>query len=169
MECFKDKKLSGVEIGVQYGNNAISMLDNLNIKQLYLIDPYLKYPGYDDAEWVREYTQDDFDDLYKQAKHNLRKYNKAFLFRITSLDASFMFSDFSFDFIYFDGNHKQLYQDLCAWYPMVKNGGIIGGHDFCSHHPFIARDIFRFCEENNISFKPNGECGKHSDWWFKKN
>ena len=42
-----DKSLVGVEIGTRDGNNALSILLNMNIKKLYLIDPYKYYDGYD--------------------------------------------------------------------------------------------------------------------------
>lgn len=37
------KKLSGAEIGVEDGKHAKSILDNLPIQKLYLIDPYIPY------------------------------------------------------------------------------------------------------------------------------
>ena len=39
------KQLIGVEIGVQWGVNSKWMLDNLDIKKLYLVDPYVPYPA----------------------------------------------------------------------------------------------------------------------------
>jgi hypothetical protein len=35
--------LVGIEIGVAAGEHAISLLENLNIERLYLIDPYENY------------------------------------------------------------------------------------------------------------------------------
>ena len=37
------KHLTGVEIGVDEGKNAISILKNLNIIKLYLVDPWIEY------------------------------------------------------------------------------------------------------------------------------
>ena len=38
------KFLVGAEIGVEQGKNALKILKTLNIKQLFLIDPYKKNP-----------------------------------------------------------------------------------------------------------------------------
>ena len=35
--------LTGVEIGVYKGENALNILENLNIKMLYLVDPYIPF------------------------------------------------------------------------------------------------------------------------------
>jgi predicted O-methyltransferase YrrM len=50
---------------------------------------------------------------------------------MTSLEASRWFSDGSLDFVYIDGNHALHYvlEDLEAWTPKVRRGGIVAGHD----------------------------------------
>lgn len=49
----------------------------------------------------------------------------------TSIEASMSFPDNYFDFIFIDADHRysMFKQDLIAWYPKVKVGGIIAGHD----------------------------------------
>jgi len=51
---------------------------------------------------------------------------------MTSLEAAAQFVDESIDFVYIDANHR--YEDVCddikAWLPKVKDGGLIGGHDY---------------------------------------
>ena len=42
--------LVGIEIGVYEGEHALSLLKNLNIKRLYLIDPYVIHENYN-AVW----------------------------------------------------------------------------------------------------------------------
>jgi len=39
---FNNKKINVCEVGVYYGVNARSMDNNLNIDNLYLIDPYIE-------------------------------------------------------------------------------------------------------------------------------
>ena len=41
------KDLIGVEIGVFEADHALSLLENLDIKKLYLVDPYEMYDDYD--------------------------------------------------------------------------------------------------------------------------
>lgn len=42
------------------------------------------------------------------------------------------FEDESIDFLFIDGDHtyKGCYTDIKNWFPKVKKGGIIGGHDY---------------------------------------
>lgn len=52
--------------------------------------------------------------------------------RKTSIAASKKFSDEYFDFIFIDASHeyKEFKQDLIAWYPKIKKGGVFAGHDY---------------------------------------
>ncbi len=52
--------------------------------------------------------------------------------REKSIIASKNFSDNSLDFVYIDANHsyKCVTGDLDAWYPKVRVGGYVGGHDY---------------------------------------
>lgn len=50
----------------------------------------------------------------------------------TSLEAALDFPDGELDFVYIDADHSLpfVYADLFLWYPKVKRGGWIAGHDF---------------------------------------
>ena len=49
-----------------------------------------------------------------------------------SLDAAKKFKNGSIDFLFIDGDHsyKAVKADLKAWYPKVKKGGVMCGHDY---------------------------------------
>jgi len=51
--------------------------------------------------------------------------------RMDSTEASKNFQDKSVDLVFIDGDHRyeKFKQDVLAWYPKVKKGGIICGHD----------------------------------------
>ena len=55
--------------------------------------------------------------------------------RLDSVEASKMFNDGSLDFVYIDADHSEsaVREDIRAWLPKVKLGGIICGHDFHNH------------------------------------
>jgi hypothetical protein len=57
--------------------------------------------------------------------------------RMTSLEAAEKFADNSIDFIFIDASHEyqDVYNDLKAWYPKLKNGGIMAGHDYYPKQP----------------------------------
>ena len=55
--------------------------------------------------------------------------------RMTSYQASKMFSDNSLDFVYIDANHsyESVKEDLKVWYPKVTNGGYLFGDDYLGY------------------------------------
>ena len=52
--------------------------------------------------------------------------------QMLSLEASKLYEDESLDFVFIDAQHEYeaISADIAAWYPKVKRGGIIGGHDY---------------------------------------
>jgi hypothetical protein len=58
--------------------------------------------------------------------------DRAIMIRAKSEIAADIFPDNSLDFVYIDANHAYQYvvQDIQLWYPKVKPGGYICGHDY---------------------------------------
>ena len=52
--------------------------------------------------------------------------------RMDSIDASKKYENNSLDFVFIDASHEYDYvkKDIEAWFPKVKVGGIIAGHDY---------------------------------------
>ena len=52
--------------------------------------------------------------------------------RMSSVDAARTYADESIDFVFIDAAHdyESVRSDLYAWFPKVKKGGTIAGHDF---------------------------------------
>jgi cephalosporin hydroxylase len=52
--------------------------------------------------------------------------------RMTSLEGAATYEDHSLDFVFIDASHEyeDVIADLHAWYPKVKPGGVIAGHDY---------------------------------------
>ena len=69
------------------------------------------------------------------------------------------------DFVYIDGNHSYRYvkHDVESYYPKVRNGGIIGGHDFRADCAGLCRAVMQFGEKEKLELK-----GWVTDWWFEK-
>jgi len=111
------------EIGVCYGVLSENILDNNNSCNLYCVDPYINYIDYEDS--CNEIVG---DELFNSVNTKLKnKFGERVNFiRSFSVEASLTI-DNDFDLIYIDGNHKYLYvlDDLRAWYPKLKKGGIL--------------------------------------------
>lgn len=147
----KKKELVGVEIGVAEGFNALNMLRVLPIKKLYLVDSY----------------EDEWGVLYDKANEVLDGYKDAVTFlKNDSVSASSYFPDDYIDFCYIDASHdlKSVKKDFKAYYPKVKKGGIIGGHDFGM--PWDGVIFFVVWLINN--YGKDNVFTSDRDWWFVK-
>ena len=155
-ELFNRKKVIGAEIGVQKGINSKSILKELNVKKLYLIDAWLNY-----EELYTKFLQEtNFELILKRFSNN----KKVEIIREFSKDAIKFVKDDSLDFVYIDANHafEFVYQDIKLWYKKVKIGGVVAGHDIYGH-PEVLKALKVFCYKNEISFNI-----KIPDWYFIK-
>lgn len=115
---------SGAEIGVMKGEySEVLCKANLNLT-LHLVDPWLKYDGYQDFGKT-------MDANLAAAKKRLKPYNCVY-HRAFSEIAAQECEDNSLDFVYIDGNHDfpHVVQDIVEWTKKVRVGGIISGHDY---------------------------------------
>lgn len=122
----------GVEIGVAFGGNMNSILEGTEIETLYGVDPYEKMRS-DLHENIDEIFGS-FDSFYYHVNEYLKRYGeRAKLIRSTSEKASKKFKKQSLDFVFIDGDHLDVHNDVKYWDPKVKSGGYIMGHDW--NHP----------------------------------
>lgn len=117
----------GVEVGVAAGDYSETLMKANPTMHLYGVDPHEGYRGYKD--FVREGT---FNKMLEDAHARLDKYPTYEFIREYSVPASERFFDGELDFVYIDANHSEPYvtQDIEAWAPKVKSGGIVAGHDY---------------------------------------
>ena len=61
-----------------------------------------------------------------------KKYDNFFQINHDTASAARLFEDESLDFIYQDASHSYngVKRDIDAWYPKLKKGGILAGHDY---------------------------------------
>ena len=67
------------------------------------------------------------------------------------------------DFVYIDGNHDYdfVMDDIRKYYPLIKKGGVIGGHDFNGSYLDVIRAV-------DDSFKLHMVQSWLDDWWMIK-
>lgn len=120
-----DRLLQGVEVGTHLGEYAEVLCQRIHPLHLTIVDPYALYEGYSD------FTTRNADRAFRLAQERLAPYNVTFL-REYSVPASASFADASLDFVYIDANHRYEYvlEDIAAWIPKVRAGGVISGHDY---------------------------------------
>ena len=140
------------EVGVERGHNALDMLEHMTFQKLYLIDHYAPYADYlggmcpqDVQDWV-------YVEMFTRVQAFLDRV--VFITRPSTL-ASTLFPNEFFDFIYIDGNHDydKVKEDMALWFPKVKVGGVMGGHDFDIRNitrQDVAEAVKDFAKENSL-------------------
>lgn len=109
-----------VEVGVFEGRSVLFMLEELK-----KINKNVSFSGID---------------FERDCPYVLQNNNQYSHHKMTSVDAAKLFDDKSLDFVFIDANHKYDYvsADIAAWFPKVKSGGIISGHDYNADEMFFA-------------------------------
>ncbi|MFA5307612.1 MAG: class I SAM-dependent methyltransferase [Candidatus Babeliales bacterium] len=153
--------LIGAEIGVWQGKNAEDIIKTLSLEKLYLIDPYLPYVDGD----KRNPKLTDPSPFKEEAKNRLMKYaNQVILdWRFhKSIEAS---KDIlpHLDFAYLDGDHtyENVSKELEAFYPLIKSGGVMGGHDINFYG--VMKAVGEFAEKYRLHPMTDEQ-----DWWIVK-
>lgn len=138
----------GAEIGVAWSEFSKDILRLAEPSLLYLIDCWEHLPeevtGHDPANS----DQANKDGQYYQALSRFLTDPRVRVVKAFSQRVAPCFPDGYFDWLYIDANHLQCYADMLAWWPKVKTGGWMMGHDYCMVGDFITvqRDVDRFAK-----------------------
>ncbi len=141
---------TGVEIGVAFGDHAEATLLRWPQLHLILVDDYSESPE-------RE----------AETRRRLAPFNTRWV-KGHSAEVAQQFAPESFDYVYVDADHtyEGVMLDLAAWYPLVKVGGVFGGHDYANHTcPGVAQAVDEFFGKLSIILNVDPRSG---DWWFIK-
>ena len=158
LEKRNGKGLIGAEIGVSDGFNAKRILSSLDVKTLYLVDPYLKYIDGDDRKA-------DCGAKKQLAEKRLKPFeNKTVFIHKLSSEAVDLLPD-NLDFVYIDANHNYEYvkADVAAYFKKVKSGGVLGGHDFFGKLQGVVWAVIEFAQKENLKLYSDV-----LDWWVIK-
>lgn len=140
---FHSTPITVVEIGTLGGEHAKSLLKELYIQKIYLVDPYKEYG---------EYTR--VSDYKEIAKGRLKDYeDKIVWIEKESNDAVKEIKE-KVDLVYIDGDHTepQVIKDLENYYAILKDGGVLAGHNITSHKD-VCSGLMDFCSKRN--YKPH--------------
>ncbi|KAL3904778.1 MAG: hypothetical protein SGILL_009937 [Bacillariaceae sp.] len=124
----------GIEIGVQKGDNTRTILTQWpSCKSFKLVDLWQQQENYKDFANVDNNKQ---EALFEKTKQNLKTWeNKTEYFRMYSTEAAKKIDDHSADFVYVDARHDYCgaMEDMQAYWPKIRPGGIMAGHDFLNN------------------------------------
>ncbi len=149
-------KLTIAEIGVFRGRGTALWnveLINLGIEyKYYAIDNFLGF-----AEWEKS-----GDDFYTETINNLNQIiDNISLIKNNSVPESKNYADKSFDIIYIDAEHgeEDVKNDISAWLPKIKLGGIICGDDYTESWVGVINAVSSKFDKVNIL--------GNQQWWVQ--
>lgn len=121
-----------VEVGVKQGEFSEMLLSKWRGRHLISVDPWQAAPpeAYDD---VANVSQDEHDAFHAETVGRLARFGeRSSVWRMTGGEAAERIPHHCLDFVYLDARHDEasVHEDLTHWYPKVRPGGIIAGHDY---------------------------------------
>jgi len=122
----------GVEIGVCKATFSCEVLKNWGGSVYNAIDPWKEFPKEEYVDLANQ-SQQKQDETFALAESRLAPYESIVkILRMTSAEAVEKFTDDSLDFAYIDGQHhyEAVVEDIALWYPKLKSGGLLCGHDY---------------------------------------
>lgn len=132
-----------VEIGSWLGRSAcylgVEIINSGKYIKLDCVDTWLGAPELLEEDVIKNGT------LYSDFIRNIEPLKDIITpIRLTSTQASHLYEDESLDFVFIDADHTKegFCADLNCWYPKVKMGGVIAGHDY--DYPQIAESLKEF-------------------------
>jgi cephalosporin hydroxylase len=94
-----------------------------------------------------------------------------------SVDVAKTIEDESLDWVYIDADHRYeaIKADLEAYFPKVRKGGVVSGHDYTHHQvswtePYVfgvIEAVNEFCKEHGYEVNVTSDSG-YPNWWFVK-
>jgi predicted O-methyltransferase YrrM len=111
------------------------------------------------------------DQAYRHARMKLKYYQVVFM-KMTSLEAAAKVPDNALDFVYIDAMHDydNVKDDIEAWNPKVREGGILSGHDW--GYKGVTKAVEEFAKANKvkqINLTGPDEINNMQSWWWIKN
>lgn len=156
---YDKKDLVGAEIGTWTGENAEGFLKKLDIKKIYLIDPYIDEEYFEKGEFGEIPLNNAENDAFTRL---VRWDEKIEWIKKPSDDAVEKIKE-KLDFVYIDGNHRYDFvkRDIENYWKLIKVGGVLGGHDI--EMISVAKAVTEFSHNNEIDLHI-----KNGDWWVYK-
>lgn len=118
------------------------------------------------------------DKMEERARENL-KGTKCKVIKGQSVNVAQTIPDGSLDWVYIDANHTYATakEDIAAWFPKVRKGGVVSGHDYIKDYYVnnilfgVDKAVDEFCEGNDYSIELIHDTVSGADfasWYFIK-
>lgn len=141
---------SAVEVGVNRGHNSMTFIRFWKGQRLYLVDPWRYIAEYKDA--VNE-PDEHRESTYQEVLAKFHNYmDRVTILRMSSEEAAEAVPD-ELDYVYIDADHsyESCYNDIRLWWPKIKRGGMMAGHDvFFPGVIGVTNALIRFAVETGL-------------------
>lgn len=124
------------EIGVYRGYLCKRMVKYCSnfISEYWAIDPWVQMASHYNWPTKGKNKLRLWEPRYLSMCKLMRSFPKLHVIRTTSLKAAKLFPEQYFDLVFLDGDHfyEAIIKDIPAWLPLVKQGGLLIGHDYAN-------------------------------------
>lgn len=147
----------GAEIGAGAGETTSILLARFRNLILYAIDPWEN--GEVGNTTIIYHTKESMVAMHEQFLAAVRwAGNRVVSMAMNSIEASTRIRDGGLDFVFIDGDHRynSVKTDLNVWWPKIRIGGVLFGHDYRKdreHRYGVIRAVDEFCSQNRLAMK----------------
>lgn len=164
---------TGVEVGVFEGEMSSALLRNRPDLRLAMVDSWeaagAAYTG-DSGDWHADLTNHDQERFYQNAVQNVEfAKGRAHIHKMRSTDAAKLATPDKYDFVFIDADHSYegCKADIAAWFPRVRDGGWLCGHDY-ENADFPKFGVTHAVNEFVKKYGLELELGKNFTWFVWK-
>lgn len=147
-----------VEVGCKEGRTTGHILANVPDSRVIAIDPWMAQEATHDPT-KETYADWDFSKIEAEFWANVgdNKDGRCDFYRRTSEEASHLFYKGFADLIFIDALHdyEHVKQDIALWWPKVRIGGILAGHDFNHKWPGCERAVAESFDLMQVGVAPD--------------
>lgn len=170
------RPIIGAELGVERGETSEYLLRSVPRLFLFMVDTWRPFPT--ESEYVRsgdlvaQHSSDRQSQDMRQAMQatDFAAHRRQIL-RLTTMEAAQQIADESLDFVFVDADHtySSVLNDLQTWWPKIKPGGLLSGHDYGARLDRsgawgVARAVNEFSTQMQVQL----HLGKATVWWIEK-
>lgn len=125
----------GAELGVLRGETLLHLVSRCPHLTMVGVDTWTVAEGADSAweDGGRSYTGHDLEGYHGRLQRLLGPFSsRTALLRMPTQQAELEFDDGHFDFVFIDADHRYeaVKADIEAWWPKIRVGGMLLGHDW---------------------------------------
>ena len=155
----------GAEIGVWKGDLSKVLLGQFPNRRLIMVDAWDSIPS---SNGMMGCVLSDMIAAEAQAREMTVPFgDRAIVIKASSMEASEEVPNCSLDYVFIDANHsyESVLQDLIAWEPKLRDGGLLSGHDYNGLMEKRGRWGVKRAVMEFLGYEPSHE---HLVWWTHK-